>query len=227
MQPGRECSTLLVAGPGAHHAIAAAIFEAAAHRDILGLAEMRIDGPAERAAGVLGVDRHGGAAAPHDADDLAMAVGAFGHRGNPGVGLFVVVEAIAIGAAGSDREGACGFRGADGEDQKAEAGDRIGKITQKLENFGHQAPPPRNGPETTGEGFRDGESPVIIPGPRPGSGRGRGRGRGIGRDPAATGLLLARGPRQNQLLGGLRSRYDPIEFATNFPQGVHVTNSKQ
>ena len=48
-------STLFVAGPGAHHAIAPAKFVTAAQRRVFGLAEMRADRPAERAARLLGV----------------------------------------------------------------------------------------------------------------------------------------------------------------------------
>ncbi len=65
-------SALLVTGEGAHHAVLAAELIAASQRQVFGAAKMRIDGPAEGAAGTLGVDRHGGATALDDADDLAV-----------------------------------------------------------------------------------------------------------------------------------------------------------
>jgi hypothetical protein len=56
-------SALFVAGPGAHHAIVAAVLIAAVQGRVLGFAEMGVDRPAIRAAGMLGVDRERRAAA--------------------------------------------------------------------------------------------------------------------------------------------------------------------
>src|SRR5580692_13121548 len=81
--PGYDL-TLLVAGPGAHHAFAAAEFGTAAHRGGFGPADMGLDGPAEAAARVLGVDRDCGATLAHVADQLAGAAGALLDRGSPG-----------------------------------------------------------------------------------------------------------------------------------------------
>src|SRR5580698_7564107 len=104
--------TLLVAGPGAHHAFAAAEFGTAAHRRVFRPAEMILDGPAEAAARVLGVDRDRRAALAHVADQLAGAAGALLHRRSAGLGDVVEIEAVAIGAANADREGAGRFSGA-------------------------------------------------------------------------------------------------------------------
>ena len=56
-------SALFVAGPGAHYAIVPAVLIAAVQGCVLGLAEMGVDRPAIRAAGMLGIDRERRAAA--------------------------------------------------------------------------------------------------------------------------------------------------------------------
>ena len=77
---GLARSALLVAGEGAHHAVLAAEVVAAAQRQVLRPAKMGIDCPAQGAAWTLHVDRHGRAAAPDGADDLAAVAGAFPYR---------------------------------------------------------------------------------------------------------------------------------------------------
>jgi hypothetical protein len=57
---------------------------------------------------MFGVDRHGRAAAPDGADHLAAVCGAFPHRRRTGIGHFTEVVAVAIGAAGADRQRAGG-----------------------------------------------------------------------------------------------------------------------
>src|SRR5580704_8176726 len=82
----RSGSALLVAGEGAHHAVLAAEVVAAPQRQVLRPAKMGVDCPAEGAAWMLDVDRHGRAAAPDGADDLAAVAGAFPNRRGAGSG---------------------------------------------------------------------------------------------------------------------------------------------
>src|SRR6202040_3032023 len=79
---------------------------------------MGVDCPAEGAAWTLDVDRHGRAAAPDSADDLAAVAGAFPYRRGAGIGHFAEIVAIAIGAAGADCQGTGGVRSAKRRDQK-------------------------------------------------------------------------------------------------------------
>src|SRR6185437_10887880 len=103
-------SALFVAGPGAHHAVAAAILIAAAQRRVLSLTEMRFDRPAIRPAWTLGVDRERRAAAVDRAHDLALA-GTLLRRGGARRSLLLVVVGIAVRAAGADGQSACRLRG--------------------------------------------------------------------------------------------------------------------
>ena len=71
----------------------------------------------------------------------------------------MVIEAVAISAAGADGERAGRLCRGDGDNQEHEARYRERQIAQKLE---HKAPPQRS-EEATWEGFRDGESlPVAL-----------------------------------------------------------------
>src|SRR5580704_1168450 len=139
---------LLVAGPGTQHAIVAAEFGAALHRPVLGPPEMGIERPAERAAGILGVDRHRGAALVDDADDLAIAGRALGYRRGAGVFNSGIVEAIAVSPAGADRERAGGLGCADRGDQDAKARGSERKTSRDGDRrYDHWRPLPRRMPK--------------------------------------------------------------------------------
>jgi hypothetical protein len=95
---------------------------------------------------MLGVDRHGSAAAPDCADDLAGVAGAFAHGRNPSIGYFAEVVAVAVSAAGADRQRAGGVRGAERRDQnkcRSESARAAVPITRVMN------PLPRERPETS------------------------------------------------------------------------------
>src|SRR5271154_568732 len=119
---------------------------------------MRIDRPAERAAGILGVDRHRRAAATHDTDDLATAALAFAHRRGAGVRQLAVVEAVAIGTASADGERArrLGGAGRGGQGGNTRAGERQSPPKSK-----HRNPPRKKGFEANREWLLVGEFDVL------------------------------------------------------------------
>ena len=112
-----------------------------------------LDGPAEAAARVLGVDRDRRAALAHVADQLADAAGALLDRRGAGLGDVAKIEAVAVGAADADREGACRFGGADHGDQEAHRGNRE-RANCAENSTGMEAPPLRNPQTLAGKSFQ-------------------------------------------------------------------------
>src|SRR5262245_21301964 len=117
-----KSSAFGVAGPGADHAVLAAVLVALAQRSVLCCAKPTGDRIAVRPARVLAVDGDRPAGAP-DRHDLAAA-GAFAKRGAARIGLLGVVVGKAVGAARADCERARRLRRRDGTDQQARGGDR-------------------------------------------------------------------------------------------------------
>jgi hypothetical protein len=146
----------------AHHAVLAAEVVAAAQRQVLRPAKMGVDCPAEGAAWMLDVDRHGRAAAADDADDLAGVAGAFSHRRRTGVGHFAEIIAVAIGAAGADRQGTGGVRSTKRRDQKEGRNESARGHAQKPD---HQVLPPGKTQKASSEGLPVGEYQSVMPGP--------------------------------------------------------------
>src|ERR1700677_567495 len=126
---------------------------------------MGIERPAERAAGILGVDRHRGAALVDNADDLATATRALAHCRGARVFDSGIVEAVAVSAAGADRERAGGLGCADRGDQDAKARGGERKTSRGCDRrYDHwRAPPPKDVPKLAGKGFRL-VNPTVIPG---------------------------------------------------------------
>src|SRR5580692_10818444 len=115
---------------------------------------MRPDRPAERAAGIFGIDRHGGATLADYADHLAATAAAFAHRRGAGIFDLLIIEAVAISAADADRERAGRVGGADRAGKQARRHGRKRKIAR---NPDHQKPLPRSPTDASWEGFQDGE----------------------------------------------------------------------
>jgi hypothetical protein len=62
-------------------------------------------------------NRHGGAAAPDRGDDLTAIPCAFAHGGGASIVRLAEIVAVAVGAAGADRQRAGGVRGAERSDE--------------------------------------------------------------------------------------------------------------
>src|SRR5208282_3352007 len=126
----------------------------AAQRRVLRLAEMRIQRPAIRAAGVFGVHGQSRAAASDRADDLAGA-GTLLRGGGARVGQALIIIGIAVRAAGTDGKRAGRIGGGNSRDQDACRCDRERKASQKSN---HSSPSPEERVNASGEGLLVGES---------------------------------------------------------------------
>src|SRR6266849_4445160 len=120
-------SALGVAGPGADHAILAAVLVAGRERDVLRLSEPARRRISVRAARAPAVDRKGGAALLEHHHHLALRAGAFALRGAHRRSRVRIVEGVAEGRARPDRHRARRMPGRDAGGPDEDAGSRTGQ----------------------------------------------------------------------------------------------------